>query len=369
MKAWWLLASLLLALPASAAPVRIAAPRARVARRVRRDVGRVEGPRRIREDLRFLTEVGGGRDPMDERAYRATATWVGQRLARGGVRPAGTEGFLHPFAWEARRFAGVTKPKAPLRSWNVVGVHEGDGSTDEAILVMGHLDGLTERQKDWYRRRGQVMDGYTGANDNATAVASVLHIADTLGALRARGQRQKRHIVYFIPSAEEEGLKGAEAFARFATQFPDYRFVAAVNFEMVGRGDRDRIRLFGGRSAEEAEANPVYQRAMKLRPPGRTATLIPGHDHDGGHEWFTRSDHYVFDRIGIPSILYLGDQGPYHRPEDDLASLDIATNEAVARHAVHTVLDLANGPATGKGVTLPRRDVSTWSDEPVFDGH
>jgi hypothetical protein len=139
---------------------------------------------------------------------------------------------------------------------------------------------------------------------------------------------------------------------------------------MVGQGDPTRIRLYGGKTGTAAGNNPLYSRAMNLRSRGSMARLIPGHRHDGGEDWFGRSDHYVFSAKGVPSVMYLGKAGRYHTPRDDMASIDIKTNRAVARHALRLVAEMANDPVpSSKGHTLPFSSLDTGFAGNVYSGH
>ena len=328
---------------------------------------------KIRSDLARMTAHPTGRDPTSK-GYGGIARWVASRLRSQGVRPAGGAGrglgrYLQRFSWDQRFTA------ARASSDNVVGVRRGDGSTNEAVVVVAHLDGLSAAEKRWYEdpargaRRVPSLAGYQGANDNASAVASLLYISDALGRLeRHRGRPLRRDVVFLVPSAEEEGLKGTEAFARFGRALGGKRVVGVVNFEMVGRGDPAQVRLFGGNDAVEAGANPLFRRAMGQRTRGNMARLVPGHQRDGGQRWFTRSDHYVFAKGGIPSVMYLGEPGDYHTPRDNLAGIDVKTNRAVARHALRLVAELANDPAshTTEGRALPLPQVSTGYPGAVY---
>lgn len=318
----------------------------------------------IRKDLARMTS-----DPRDatipgrNSGYNKMARWAARRLQSRGVLPAGdgkrgTGRYLQSFEW-IQRYGGER-----ARSSNVVGIRPGKGSTNEAVLVIAHLDGLSGNQKRWYQsaaagaNRVTTMEGYQGANDNASAVASLLYVSDEIDRLeRFRGEPLERDVVFVIASAEEEGLKGAEAFARFADQFGDKRFVGVINFEMVGRGDPGNIGIFGGDSEAAADKNPVYRRALGIQ--GRTskvARVTRGLVRDKGEGWFSRSDHYPFARGGIDSVMYLGDPSDYHTVEDRLDKLDPRTNQAVARHAFRLVVDLAERGTGKSGKRLPLKD-------------
>lgn len=326
-------------------------------------------------DYRTLTHAPHGRDSTHP-SFQRIARWVAGRLQRRGLRPAGdghgSKGlrrYLQRFSWDQR----FTRAKGS--SSNVIGVLPGDGSTNEAVLVIAHLDGLSAAQKRGIeqeaRRNGRQIDmsRYQGANDNGSAVATALYISDALGRLqRRRGKPLRRDVVFLFPSAEEEGLKGTEAFARFSKQFGNKRFVAAVNFEMVGRGNPRRVRLFGGENGLEASANPVFGLGMGLKTKGNMAQVIPGHHFDQGQGWFRRSDHFITSKAGIPSVMYLGKEGDYHTPKDSLAQIDLKTTKAVARHALRLVSGLASDPGPiSQGSTLPK-NVSNHYEGQVYPG-
>lgn len=271
--------------------------------------------------------------------YIKSAQWVARELERCGLKPLGREtdggrSFLSPFRWEDRL-------DQINRCHNVVGVFDGTGDEPrEAVLVIAHLDNLSASEKLYYEERGVDMEGYEGANDNTSCVAAVLEMAE---ALKAAGPCQ-RDVVVLIPSAEEEGLKGTEAFV-MEPPIPLDRFVGAINLEMIGRNATDELLCFGGDSGAEATANPLYQRAMRLAEEQGTS-LKPGHDFDDGERWWHRSDHKVTATVGIPSIMLHGraDPGTYHTNDDTLDKLNVEKIKVTARHLLRVVRDLANDP-------------------------
>ncbi len=315
--------------------------------------GQRAGGVKIASDLAVLSADPTGRDPTRPEAYARMTRFVATRLQEQGVLPAGdgkrgSARYLQRFAWDQRYETGRAV------SDNVIGIRRGDGTSNEVVIVVAHLDGLSAAEKRWYERdarQPRSMAGYQGTNDNASAVAAALYLSDALGRLeRMRKRPLKRDVVFLFPSAEEEGLKGTEAFAKLASHFSGKRIVGVVNFEMVGQGDARQVRFFGGADGIAAGANPLYQRGMEQRTRGAMASLVPGHARDGGEGWFERSDHYVFARGGIPSVMYLGEPGAYHTPQDNLGAIDPKTNRAVARHALRLVAGLADDPRPQPGV-------------------
>jgi Zn-dependent M28 family amino/carboxypeptidase len=96
-----------------------------------------------------------------------------------------------------------------VRSANVVAEIRGRENPDEIVLIGGHLD-------SW--------DLGTGAIDNASGVAMVM---DTMRSLRAMGLQPRRTVRAVLFMNEENGLRGARAYAR-AHAAELTRHVAAV---------------------------------------------------------------------------------------------------------------------------------------------
>ncbi|MBN2361196.1 MAG: Zn-dependent exopeptidase M28 [Deltaproteobacteria bacterium] len=273
--------------------------------------------------------------------YIKSAQWVADKLASYGAKPLGDSKdgqrtFLQAFRWEERFVNKVS------RSYNVVARFDGQGPEPrDAVLVIAHLDNLSAAEKLDYQRRGRDMSNYQGANDNTSCVAAVLEMAQ---AIQESGPC-RRDVIVLIPSAEEDGLKGTEAFC-LAPPVPLDRIIGAVNLEMIGRNATDELLCFGGGRGSEADDNPLYRRAIRLAGEYGTS-LKPGHQFDDGEHWWDRSDHRVTANMGIPSIMLHGRATPdsYHTNQDTLDKLNIEKIRVTARHLFRIVRDLANDPA------------------------
>lgn len=84
----------------------------------------------------------------------------------------------------------------PVIYHNVVATIPGTARPEEFVLLGAHLDSF---------------DGASGATDNGTGVASML---EAMRLLAAAGARPRRTIIFVAFGGEENGLKGASAFAR-----------------------------------------------------------------------------------------------------------------------------------------------------------
>src|SRR6185369_14906222 len=154
----------------------------------------------------------------------------------------------------------VKRVEAP----NVAGILPGRDPKlrDEYVVYSAHWDhfGVGAPDKD-----GDTI--YNGALDNATGVASVLAIAEALAKLPP-AQRPRRSSLFLFPTAEEQGLIGAEWYSRHPI-VPVEKTAADVNLDsmnMLGI-TRDFTPLGAERSSLEAVVQAVARdRGMRISP-------------------------------------------------------------------------------------------------------
>jgi Zn-dependent M28 family amino/carboxypeptidase len=205
---------------------------------------------------------------------------------------------------------------------NVVGVLEGSDPQlrNEYVVYSAHWDHLGVGAPN---KNGDTI--YNGAVDNASGVAVVLAIAETIAQMP---QRPKRSSMFLFPTAEEQGLLGAEWFAKHPV-VPIEKIAANVNLDSMNvlGPTQDFIPLGAERSSLKAVVETVA-RNMGLRV---SADARP---EQGS---FYRSDHFPFAKAGVPSISlkegndYVGhskDWGEeqfkayntahYHQPSDEI---------------------------------------------------
>jgi Zn-dependent M28 family amino/carboxypeptidase len=172
---------------------------------------------------------------------------------------------------------------------NVAGVLQGRDPAlrDEYVVFSAHWDhlGIGEPNKQGDRI-------YNGAVDNASGVASVLAIAQAFAKLPA-GEKPRRSVLFLFPTAEEQGLLGAEWYAAHPL-VPLTKTAANVNLDsmnILGR-TRDFVPLGAERSSLRAVVEMVArERGLSVAPDPRP--------EQGS---FYRSDHFPFAKVGVPSI-------------------------------------------------------------------
>ena len=172
---------------------------------------------------------------------------------------------------------------------NVVGVLEGSDSKlkREYVIYSGHWDhlGIGEANPAGDRI-------HNGAYDNASGVATILGIAEAMVKMPKR-ERPKRSVVFFFPTAEEQGLLGAEYYANNPL-FPLARTAANVNIDGVNFFGKvsDFMPLGADRSSlmvpiSEAAAERKFRLKSDTRPE---------------QGFFFRSDHFPFAKAGVPAV-------------------------------------------------------------------
>ena len=207
---------------------------------------------------------------------------------------------------------------------NVVGIIEGSDPQlkDEYVVYSAHWDHLGVGAPN---KNGDTI--YNGALDNASGVAVVLAIAEHFANLPP-AQRPKRSSLFLFPTAEEQGLLGAEWYSKHPV-VPLEKTAANINLDSMNvlGPTNDFIPLGAERSTLKAIVEAVAK-DMNLR-------VSPDARPEQGS--FFRSDHFPFAKVGVPSIsLKEGDdytgrpQGwgeeqfrayntaHYHQPSDEM---------------------------------------------------
>src|SRR5699024_2352580 len=213
---------------------------------------------------------------------------------------------------------------------------------------------------------GETIDGdsiYNGAADNASGVAALL----TLAKKFKENPPTERSILFFMPTAEEQGLLGSQYYAEHPV-YPLENTVLNINFDIlqpfglmkdvfnVGLGQSDDVDAYLDQAAEEL---------------GRTVRQRP----DASDGWFYRSDHFSLAKAGVP-VLYIENgvaseergkqwgqkqkedyfENRYHQPSDTYSSSwDVSGSMADLQLILHTSLKLLNS-----------NDVPKWNDDIMF---
>src|SRR5580658_3655407 len=224
---------------------------------------------------------------------------------------------LPRFPLHASIRAKVAVERGEVESQNVAGVLPGADPLlkDQYVVLTAHLDHLGI---------GEPINGdriYNGAMDNASGVATLLDIAESLNESKPK---LRRSLLFVAVTGEEKGLLGSRYFAAHPTVKPG-SMVADLNVDMfLPIVPLKVLTVFGlaesnlGDTAREA----AQAYGISVQP-----------DPEPQRNIFIRSDQYNFIRHGIPALAMGVGVTPgsseqkifkdwltqrYHAPSDDL---------------------------------------------------
>ncbi|MEP7314853.1 MAG: M28 family metallopeptidase [Pseudomonadota bacterium] len=207
-----------------------------------------------------------------------------------------------------------------LTSPNVIGILPGadPALANQYVVLSAHADHLgVEPARPADKPDTDRINN--GALDNGAGVATMLEVAR---AAAGAADRPRRSIIFVASTGEEEGLLGADYFARHPP-VPIAQIVGNVDLDMpVLLYPFTDVVAFG---ADHSTFGPLV--AAAVAPMG--IKLAP--DPMAAQGFFTRSDHYMFVRQGVPAVFFATgfanggekawasflDDG-YHRPNDDM---------------------------------------------------
>lgn len=208
--------------------------------------------------------------------------------------------------------------RGPVPQHNVVAELPGTERPDEVVIVGGHLD-------SW--------DGATGANDNATGVATAMEAARLLMAAGARPRRTIRVVLW---TGEEQGLLGSRAYVE--AHADEMEKVSAVFVHDMGTNYLSGI---GVTPEMMSQMQQAFAPVLQLSPQERRFVLRETEGLEPGG-----SDHTPFIRAGVPGFFWDQDgESDYrfvHHTQHDTLEHVI---EAYERHSAMVVALAAYGVA------------------------
>ncbi len=136
---------------------------------------------------------------------------------------------------------------------NVVGVWEGSDAKlkNEYVIHTAHWDHLGVGKPN---AKGDTI--YNGALDNASGVAQIIAMAEAFTKL-PKAQQPKRSQVFLFTTAEEQGLLGAEWYAKHPV-FPLEKTAANLNID--GGNFFGKTTNFGALGAERSSLESYCKR-------------------------------------------------------------------------------------------------------------
>jgi hypothetical protein len=205
--------------------------------------------------------------------------------------------------------------------YNLIGLIEGSDPElkKELIILGGHLDHL-----------GRCYEIMPGANDNASAVAVIMGVAE---ALTESPIKPKRSVMFLCFGAEEQAVAGSEYYLKNPL-FPLEKTMALLNMDGVGCGYR--------LSALAGENFPALWEFVKKANEKYIHRQISS-------RYFAnlarpRLDAARFMWKGIPTLSFgsSGSRSYYHITKDDIDTITPEIMEDLAQLLFMSILDIAN---------------------------
>ena len=244
---------------------------------------------------------------------RASGAYIVDRLKKLKVQPAAGQGFFQEFGYGYRNILC----RLPGRDAKL---------KQEVIIVGAHYDHVGYGNEN--NSRGPIGQIHNGADDNASGTAGLLEVIEAFGSLDTS---PKRTILFVFWDAEEKGLLGSEHWVQYPTVSLS-RIRLTINTDMIGRVRNRRLIVWGTRTG----------RGLRR--------IVSEQNHEGltaNFRWDVRrdSDHYPFYTNRIPFLmLHSGKHDEYHRPTDDVETLNFQGLEQTTRLMLRLINHAADAP-------------------------
>lgn len=272
------------------------------------------------------------------------ATLISEAFQKAGAMPvAGNDGYLMPFDVPLTARFNFAQPYK-LKSFNVVAALAGKSKAKELVIFSAHYDHIgTLSHTLQYRMPefGKPEDGddiYNGANDNASGISALIHLAQYF----ANYPQRERTILFIAFSGEEEGLLGSRVLAE---AFNPKVVTAMVNMDMIGRprnGKNQHPFITGFNQSNLAKIlnkqlhNRASQYGKKYFEPD------PFYEDD----LYRRSDNFPFALKGMVAHTIMASSPNdqyYHSLNDEWEKLDYDYLAKVVKAIALATTGLANG--------------------------
>ncbi|WP_444998112.1 M20/M25/M40 family metallo-hydrolase [Aliikangiella sp. IMCC44359] len=215
------------------------------------------------------------------------------------------------------------------RLTNVIGVLPGKKLKQENVLFSAHYDHIGNNPK---LEKDTI---YNGADDDASGTAAVINIANYF----SKKKNNQRTLVFAAFTAEEIGGYGSKYFSK---KIDPNKVIAMLNIEMIGKPSRFGSGQLWMTGYERSDLANILNKNLT------NAKIHP--DPYPEQKLFYRSDNATLARLGVPAHSFSSSQidkdQHYHKPSDDIKSLDLKSMTQVVQTLVEASETLVNGTDT-----------------------
>jgi hypothetical protein len=246
-----------------------------------------------------------------------SATFIEQQFKNAGCKPLQKKKFSYPFDFK--------NPDSVIvhSSGNIIA--KIDSKSEYCIVISAHYDHIGYGKFHSNDPFSHAI--HNGADDDASGIAMMLGLA---GWCKKKSKELQYDIVFIAFSGEEDGLFGSKYFLS-QNLIDTSKIICDLNFDMVGHLDHIRPIL-------EMEGALETKAWDSILPNDTTKQFIAERELivlKGG------ADHCTFINAHIPAILIsTGLTGYYHRPEDDIGSINFPGMLAISDYVKEILLTL-----------------------------
>ncbi|RCS27790.1 M20/M25/M40 family metallo-hydrolase [Polaribacter sp. WD7] len=281
---------------------------------------------KIQDDVIFLASDDLEGRQTGTKGEKIAANYISNRFIQLGLSPKGTDGYLQPFSFKSK-----TNPHEEIKFTengdgritgnNVIGFL--DNTAENTIVIGAHYDHLG------YGGEGSLYKDsikavHNGADDNASGVAVMLHLATIL-----KDKNTNNNYLFIAFSGEEMGLLGSNYFVKNPT-IDTKKISYMINMDMVGRMKKDTTLAVYGTGT-----SPSFKQVLKSH--NDNFKLIQNESGVGP------SDHTSFYLADIPVLhFFTGQHEDYHKPSDDAEKLNYEGMELISDYIFDIISNLNN---------------------------
>ncbi|PHR11317.1 MAG: peptidase M28 [Aequorivita sp.] len=282
----------------------------------------------MKEDVAVLASDSlNGRKTGSEGEKKA-AIYIAKRFEDLGLQSKGTEGYFQKFTYKASKNpheeAEFTSEKSEGTPTAINVIAYLDNKAENTIVIGAHYDHLGMGGEGSLYREGEAI--HNGADDNASGVAMMLHLADSLRFDSAQ-QPKNNNYLFIAFSGEEEGLLGSNYFVKNPT-IDTQKVTYMINMDMVGRLNSEKTLAVYGVGTSPILKQAVNANAGQLKISENESGVGP-------------SDHTSFYLADIPVLhFFTGQHEDYHKPSDDTEKVNFKGMELVSNYIFSIIKDL-----------------------------
>lgn len=231
-----------------------------------------------------------------------------------------------------------------LETENVLAYLEGADPQrkDEVVVVTSHYDHVGIGQPDSTGDRI-----YNGADDDGSGTVAMLNMAHAFGEAAQQGVSPRRSILFLNVTGEEKGLLGSRYYSDHPA-FPIKKTVANLNTDMIGRIDEEHKQkgmedyaYIIGSELISSDLDSLIKAAN--RRSGQIALNKKYNDLQDPNQFYRRSDHWNFGRLGVPfAFFFTGVHEDYHRPSDEVHKIRFEKMVGIVRTIYASAVMIAN---------------------------